>query len=103
MQGGGSVRFLRQPWQAGDFKHSIIVRSRTEFSADPLEPTARLFLVRQVLVITHEKARMEDQSDYFANKFHPLRVMYVIGRSYTAAPKCKPKETLFDAWNDRLD
>ena len=38
--------------------------------------------------------------DYFAKKFHPLQVCYVIGRSYKAAPECEPDETLFDAWKD---
>ena len=68
-----------------------------------LEPTARFPVVppcRKVLVITHEKARVEDMDDYFAKKFYPLKVIYLIGRSYKASPECSPDETLFDAWKE---
>ena len=58
--------------------------------------------MRQILAITHERVRMEDQSDYFAKKIHPLRVLVLIGRSYGAEPRCKPEHTLYDAWKDRL-
>ena len=46
---------------------------------------------------------MEDMDDYFAKKFHPLKVMYLIGRSWGAEPTCKAKETLYDAWKDLGD
>ena len=55
----------------------------------------------QVLVMTHEKANEAQMDSYFANKFHPARPVYVLGRSYKAEPKCKPQETLFDNWMDR--
>ena len=67
------------------------------------EPTARSPVVPpslQILVITHEKARVEDMDDYFAKKLYPLRVMYVIGRSNAASPECRPDKTLFDAWQE---
>ena len=39
-------------------------------------------------------------SDYYQKKLHPLHVLYLIGRSYTAGPTCRPDETLFDAWKE---
>ena len=67
------------------------------------EPTARSLVVppcRKVLVITHEKARLEDIDDYFAKKFSSLQMIYLIGRSYKASPECEPDVTLFDAWKE---
>ena len=51
-------------------------------------------------MITHEKARVEDMDDYFAKKFYPMKVIYVIGRSYRADPECRPDKTLYDAWKE---
>ena len=38
--------------------------------------------------------------DYFAKEFHPLQVLYVIGRSYIMSPECTPWVTLYDAWKE---
>ena len=57
-------------------------------------------IIWEVLVITHEKARTADMDDYFAKKFHPLQVLYVIGRSYKMSPECTPWVTLYDAWKE---
>ena len=51
--------------------------------------------------MSHELTDPKEMSSYFANKFHPARPVYVVGRSYKAEPKCKPQETLFDNWMDR--
>ena len=53
-------------------------------------------------MITHERANMDEFNDYFALKFAPLSVVYVMGRSYAAQPECDPKVTLYDAWMDLL-
>ena len=56
----------------------------------------------EVLVITHEKARIKEMDDYFARKFSPLTVMMVMGRSYAAEPQCDPKVALYDVWKDHI-
>ena len=56
----------------------------------------------QVLVMTHEAARLNEMDDYFALKFFPLEVYYVMGRSYKMEAECQPKHTLWDAWKDLL-
>ena len=40
--------------------------------------------------MTHELARSADMDDYFAKKFHPMEVLYVVGRSYASSPTCTP-------------
>ena len=75
--------------------HLVIDQERADRPMDRLCSPCQ-----KVLVITHEKARVEDMSDYFQKKFHPLEVVYLVGRSYKASPQCKPEETLFDAWKD---
>ena len=75
--------------------HLVIDQERADLPMDRLCPPCL-----KVLVITHEKARVEDMSDYFTKKFAPLEVLYLVGRSYKASPTCTPDETLFDLWKD---
>ena len=56
----------------------------------------------QVLAITHETADLSIMDDWFAHKFAPLQVLFLIGRSYKAEPTCHPKETLYDLWKDLI-
>ena len=48
--------------------------------------------------MTHENAREKEMTDYFTKKFSPALPVFVMGRSYTAQPTCKPENTLFDNW-----
>ena len=54
----------------------------------------------QVVIMTHEAAKMTELEDYFANKFFPINPVYLIGRSYKLKPECKPAETLYDSWTE---
>ena len=95
---------VRQVWK-GNCNHSWISLFLLgwSFGLFDREPTARSPVLPpfpKILVITHEEARVEDMDDYFAKKFYPMRVLYVIGRSYKAEPECRPDKTLFDAWQE---
>ena len=95
------VLIVCQAWK-GNCHHSCFLLGWT-FGLFGREPTARSRVLPpclKILVITHEKARVEDMDDYFAKKFYPLKVLYVIGRSYKAEPECRPDKTLFDAWQE---
>ena len=45
----------------------------------------------EVVVITHERQRHHEMDDYFARKFAPLHIMFVIGRSYKSDAECEPR------------
>ena len=52
----------------------------------------------QVFIMSHEKTRENEMTNYFSKKFYPVVPVFVLGRSYTAEPKCKPEYTLYDNW-----
>ena len=54
----------------------------------------------QAIVITHEKSRKEDLSDYLTQKFAPMVPHYIQGRSAKCEPSCDPTEALWYAWKD---
>ena len=56
----------------------------------------------KVLVITHEKADLRNTDDYFAHKFFPLQVMFLIGRNQSRAHRLYPRVTLYDLWKDLI-
>ena len=50
----------------------------------------------EVWATTRERAMAHDMGDYFARKFFPLQVMFVLGRSFAAEPMCEPRVTVYD-------
>ena len=51
--------------------------------------------------MSHELSKEAEMTNYFAKKFAPATLVFVVGRSYKSSPQCKPEETLFDNWMDR--
>ena len=45
----------------------------------------------EVVVITHERQRHHEMDDYFARKFAPLHIMFVIGRPCKSDAECEPR------------
>ena len=56
--------------------------------------------LRQALVVTHENAKPELMSDFFAKKLHPLELLLVYVRSCKANPPCKACQSLWWGWKD---
>ena len=52
--------------------------------------------------MTHELARSADMDDYFSKKFHPMEVLYVVGRSYASSPTCTPQLSLYYNWKEHF-
>ena len=62
--------------------------------------TLMLLVVCQVLVLTHEKATVEEAMPYFAYRMRPCKANLVFGRAAAEAPPCEPKEAVFHWYRD---
>ena len=63
----------------------------------------RVYYTREQITLLSKQSKMmktQAKNDYYQKKLQPLHVLYLIGRSYKATPKCTPDKTLFDAWKD---
>ena len=54
----------------------------------------------QVVVLTHEKASVEETMPYASYAFAPIPVVGIYGRSYKAEPQCRTEESVYYGWKD---
>lgn len=57
---------------------------------------------RQAIVISHELSNPDEYDTHLTDMLTPLRPLICMGRSRLAGPSCRPDESLFHFWKDRL-